>query len=130
VILVIGQLGKLLGQSIDAREPLPQLWEEIRELGSESGLTVPVAAVSLASLFVLRLFVPKLPAALLVVVASIGVPVGGRSERSRRRDRRGDRRGDPVRLPSFDVPTPALDDVVQLLPAALGIFLVSFADEI
>ena len=27
VVLVIGQLGKLLGLSIDARDPLPQLWE-------------------------------------------------------------------------------------------------------
>ena len=61
VILVIGQLGKLLGLSIDARDPLPQLWEEIRELGSVSGLTVVVAVVSLASLFVLRLFVPSCP---------------------------------------------------------------------
>ena len=27
VVLIIGQLGKLLGLSIDARDPLPQLWE-------------------------------------------------------------------------------------------------------
>ena len=36
----------------------------------------------------------------------------------------------PSGLPSFDVPTPAFDDIVHLLPAAFGIFLVSFADEI
>ena len=33
VVLVIGQLGKLLGLPIDAREPLGQLWEVIHELG-------------------------------------------------------------------------------------------------
>jgi high affinity sulfate transporter 1 len=126
VILVIGQLGKLLGQSIEAREPLPQLWEELRELGSVSGLTVAVAAVALAAMFLLRLFVPKLPAALLVVVASIGVSwaadlsahgvaVVGTI---------------PSGLPSFAVPATAFDDVLHLLPAAVGIFLVSFADEI
>ena len=40
VILVIGQLGKLLGLSIDATEPLPQLWEAVQELGDVSGTTI------------------------------------------------------------------------------------------
>jgi high affinity sulfate transporter 1 len=126
VILVIGQLGKLLGQSIEARDPLPQLWEELREVGSVSGLTVAVAAVALAALFLLRLFMPKLPAALLVVVASIGVSWAA------------DLRVHgvavvgtiPSGLPSLALPTPAFDDVLHLVPAAVGIFLVSFADEI
>ena len=33
VVLIIGQLGKLLGLDIDARKPLPQLVEVMRELG-------------------------------------------------------------------------------------------------
>ena len=126
VILVFGQLGKLLGLSIDAREPLPQLWEIAQELGDVSGTTVVVSVVSLASLFVLR---------------------GSCAEAARGADRR--RRGDralvvarprghgvavvgaiPSGLPSSTVPTPAFGDVVQLVPAAFGIFLVSFADEI
>jgi MFS superfamily sulfate permease-like transporter len=49
VVLVIGQLGKLFGLSIDARDPLSQLWEVITELGSASGATVAVGAVSLAA---------------------------------------------------------------------------------
>ena len=36
----------------------------------------------------------------------------------------------PAGLPSFAVPRPAWRDVIQLLPAAVGVFLVSFADEI
>jgi sulfate permease, SulP family len=125
-ILVIGQLGKLLGLSIDARDPLPQLWEVVRELGDVSGVTVAVAAVALAALFSLRVVMPKLPAALVVVVAAIGfswaldlqahgVAVVGAI---------------PAGLPSFDVPTPAWQDIIKLAPAAVGIFLVSFADEI
>lgn len=126
VILVIGQLGKLLGLSIDARDPLPQLWEVVRELGGASGVTVAVAGAALAALFSLRVVMPRLPAALVVVVAAIvlswlleldahGVAVVGAI---------------PAGLPSFDLPTPAWRDVIQLVPAALGIFLVSFADEI
>src|SRR6185503_9020699 len=36
----------------------------------------------------------------------------------------------PGGLPRPSLPTPPLADVVQLLPAAVGVFLVSFADEI
>lgn len=126
VILVIGQLGKLLGLSIDARDPLAQLWEVVREVGGVSGATLALSAAALAALFSLRAVMPKLPAALAVVVAAIGlswaleldahgVAVVGAI---------------PAGLPSFDVPTPAWRDVIHLVPAALGIFLVSFADEI
>ena len=126
VVLIIGQLGKLLGLSIDARDPLPQLWEVIKELGSVSGATVAVSVVSLAALFSLRLLMPKLPAALLVVLAAIGlswafefashgIAVVGPI---------------PAGLPSFAIPWPGFADMIRLLPAALGIFLVCFADEI
>jgi high affinity sulfate transporter 1 len=126
VILVIGQLGKLLGLSIRARDPLPQLWEVVRELNQVSGATVALGVVSLAVLLVLRFTVPRLPTALIVVVAAIGlswafdfqshgVAVVGVI---------------PSGLPSVTVSVPALHDVFALLPAAFGIFLVSFADEI
>ena len=126
VVLVIGQLGKLLGLSIAAKDPLPQLWEVIEELGSVSGTTVAVSVVSLAALFSLRLVLPKLPAALLIVVAAIGlsrafdfaahgIAVVGTI---------------PAGLPSFDIPSASFTEIVKLLPAAVGIFLVCFADEI
>jgi SulP family sulfate permease len=126
VVLIVGQLGKLLGLSIEARNPLPQLWEIVRELGSVSGATVAVAAAALATLLALRFVVPRLPAALGVVVLAIGlswaldldahgVAVVGAI---------------PAGLPGPEVPTPALKDLIQLVPAAVGIFLVSFADEI
>ena len=126
VILVIGQLGKLLGLSIEARDPLPQLWEVVRELGAVSGVTVAVAGAALAALFSLRVVMPRLPAALVVVVAAIGVSW------ALELDAHGVAvvGAIPAGLPSFAVPTPAWLDVIQLVPAALGIFLVSFADEI
>ncbi|MGH3011837.1 MAG: SulP family inorganic anion transporter [Gaiellaceae bacterium] len=126
VVLVIGQLGKLFGLSIEAREPLKQLWEVIRELGDLSGATLAVGLVALAALLLLRRFVPLLPGALLVVIAAIGLSWAFDFESS----------GVaivgeiPAGLPSFTVPTPPLEDVIRLLPAAVGIFLVSFADEI
>lgn len=126
VVLVIGQLGKLLGLSIDATEPLPQLWEVITSIGSAGGATIAVSAASLTALFALRRFLPKLPAALLVVAAAIGLSwavgfaASGIAEVG----------AIPAGLPSFKLPTPSFSEIVQLAPAALGIFLVCFADEI
>jgi high affinity sulfate transporter 1 len=125
-VLVVGQLGKLLGLSIDATDPLPQLWEVITKLGSASGATVAVSAVSLAALLGLRRLMPKLPGALLVVVAAITLSWAfdfadhGIAEIG----------AIPAGLPSFKLPSPSFSDIVQLVPAALGIFLVCFADEI
>ena len=126
VILILGQLGKLLGLSIGARKPLSQLWEALSELGSISGLTLALSATSLGILLALRMLMPRLPAALVVVVVAIGlswavdlqahgVAVVGAI---------------PAGLPSFDFPTPAWNDVLHIVPAAVGIFFVSFADEI
>ena len=73
----------------------------------------------LALLFVLRRFVPKLPAALLVVVAAIALSWGfdfaahGVAEVGKI----------PAGLPSFEIPSPSFSQIVQLAPAAVGIFL-------
>jgi high affinity sulfate transporter 1 len=126
IVLVISQLGKLLGIPVEATEPLQKLAEVVRELGDVSGATVALSVVTLTGLLVLRRFMPALPGALLVVVGAIGAswaldfadhgiatvgPVAGG-------------------LPRPSIPTPPLADVLQLVPAALGVFLVSFADEI
>jgi sulfate permease, SulP family len=126
IVLVTTQLGKMLGLSISARDPLPRLWEVVRELGDVSGATVAVSACSLLALLLMRFFVPRLPGALIVVVAAIGlswafdfqshgIAVVGRVAAG---------------LPDVTVPTPPFSDWVTLAPAAVGIFLVSFADEI
>ena len=126
ITLVIAQLPKLLGIDVDARDSLPRLWETVRELGDVSGTTLAVGALSLTALLVMRRFMRFLPGALIVVVATIGlswaldlashgVAIVGPVEGG---------------LPRPTIPTPGLSDVVALLPAAFGLFLVSFADEI
>jgi sulfate permease, SulP family len=126
VVLIIGQLGKLTGIGISASDPVPQLVEAGREIGSVSGATLAVAAVALAVMLPLRWIAPRFPAALVVVIAGIaastwlkldqhGVAVVGHI---------------PGGLPSLRFPTPPVHQVFDLVPAALGLFLVSFADEI
>jgi SulP family sulfate permease len=125
-VLVAGQLGKLLGVDVEATDPLPQIAEVVGELGDVSGPTLAVGAAALAILLPLRFLAPRIPAPLIVVVGAIaasaaldlaaeGVSVVGDI---------------PAGLPSVEVPSPPLDDALALIPAALGLFLVSFADEI
>ena len=126
VVLVCGQLGKIFGVPIEANDPLPQLREFFGELGQIHGLTTLIAFVSLGILVVLRRTFPKIPGALVVVVggiavsaaaglASHGVATVGHI---------------PSGLPSIRWPRVGVAKTLDLVPAALGIFAVGFADSI
>lgn len=124
VVLVVGQLGKLLGLDVEAIDPLPQVAEVVRELGDADATTVGVSAVAIALLLAGRRWAPRLPAALVVVVLGIvavkimdlgdhGVALVGPV---------------PSGLPSLGLPRPSAHDAVTLIPSAVGLFLVCFAD--
>jgi high affinity sulfate transporter 1 len=122
-VLIIGQLGKLLGLNISAENPLSELVEVIGEIDEISWATFAVGAVCLSVLLLSGWLFPKLPAPLFVVVlaivisavvglASEGVAVVGEI---------------PAGLPSLEVPDVGLLDAAKLIPAALGIFFVGFS---
>jgi high affinity sulfate transporter 1 len=124
VVLIIGQLGKLLGLSISESEPIPQLKEVAHEIGQTSWATVVVSVTSIAALLLIRRFAPKLPAPLIVVVLAIivsaafdlaahGITTIGNI---------------PPGLPKFTFPAVSMRDFLDLLPAAFGIFCVGYAD--
>jgi high affinity sulfate transporter 1 len=126
LVLIIGQLGKLFGVPIDAENPLRQIQEFLGELDAISWTTTLVSAISIAVLLLLKLRFPKVPGALVVVVGGIlasvafdlvdhGVRVVGAI---------------PAGLPSVEVPAVSASSVADLLPAALGIFAVGFADSV
>ena len=66
VVLIVGQLGKMLGLSINAQTPPGQLIEVVREIADVSWSTLAVGLVSLAALLLARRLSPKLPGALIV----------------------------------------------------------------
>jgi sulfate permease, SulP family len=126
VVLILGQLEKLLGLDVEALDPVPQLVEVVREVGDVNGPTLLVGVAALAILLTMRRLVPLVPAALIVVVCAIaasagldlaaeGVAVVGTI---------------PSGLPELDLPSVSAGRVLELLPAAVGIFLVCFADEV
>jgi SulP family sulfate permease len=126
VVLVVSQLGKLLGLDIDARDSLLQIGEVIRELDETSGITLAVGLGALGILIPLRYLAGRFPAALLVVVGAIGISWWLDLE-----DRGVAVTGSvPSGIPDVTIPIPGGSETLLLLPAAVGIFLVSFADEI
>jgi len=126
VVLILGQLGKLLGVSSDAEGAIPETVDIIGHLGSANGATVLVGLVSLALLVLAGRISKRLPGALAVVILGIaaswaldlvahGVSVTGPVPRG---------------LPSLELPDVSRADLGTLVVAALAVFLVAFSDSI
>jgi sulfate permease, SulP family len=126
VVIIIAQLPKLLGLDIAAEDPLPRLAEVVREIAGLSGVTIAVSAACLIALLGLQRVSRRIPAALFVVVVAIAISAGA------------DLASHgvavvgviPSGLPAVALPDVRWGDSLALLPAAIGIFLVSFADQI
>jgi SulP family sulfate permease len=69
-------LSQMLGVPVDSRRPVVELWEVLRGLPRAHLPTVAVSALVLAFVLVLRWFAPKLPGALVAVVAAIAASAG------------------------------------------------------
>jgi SulP family sulfate permease len=126
IVLIVGQLEKLLGLDVEALDPLPQIVEVVSELAEAHAATVAVGVAALAVLVALKRLIPSVPAALVVVVGAIAASAGL------------DLAADdvavvgtiPSGLPSLHIPAVSAGEILELAPAALGIFLVCFADEV
>ena len=128
VVLVIGQLGKLLGLDIDAARPAPAAGRGRRASSATSAARRSRSArVALAILLPLRFLAPRVPAPLLVVVGAIVASARSTSpptaSRSSARIPSGPARARRCRRRRWRTRS-------TLLPAAVGLFLVCFADAV
>jgi SulP family sulfate permease len=126
-LIVIGsQLGKMFGITLESDKFFQQVIELITRLDETHLLTFAIGAVSMAVLFIVRRVNRKLPGPLIVVVGAIiasallnweaqGVKVVGPV---------------PAGLPQVAVPAVTASDVLALLPAALALMILIYADEI
>ena len=121
--IVLGQLGKLLGFSVEAGGIVPRLLEVVSKLGATHWPTLAVGAGSFALLMLAPRIVPRLPAALVtMIVAALvvavlhldggGVKVIGEV---------------PAGLPRLRLPAFSVELVPSLLSSATGIALIAFA---
>lgn len=125
LIVVVGQLPKLLGFSVDADNLIGEVWETLKAIadGDIDPIAAGVGFGSLAIIVAFRIWIPKVPGVLVAVIVAIIVSaafglvddigmVGALPE------------GMP--LPSFG----GVDwgDVAELIGPAAGIALIAFAD--
>jgi len=126
LVIGVSQLPKLLGVEGGGTGFFGKLEAVIRELPDASVQTLAVGVLSLALIFGLRRYAPKVPAALLAVVMGIalvaafdlqdhGVAIVGAI---------------PDGLPSLTIPVFNLADVIDLLPDAFALALICFAESV
>ncbi|MGA7689777.1 MAG: sulfate permease [Jiangellales bacterium] len=126
LLLIVGQLPALLGIEVSAENVVTEVTQTIRGLGDLQPETALLGVVSLVVLVVGKRVMPTFPGALVVVIAGIviswwlslaeqGVETIGPV---------------PAGLPGFSLPEISPDLLSSLLPAAVGIYLVTFSDSI
>jgi high affinity sulfate transporter 1 len=127
ITIVVGQLDKLLGYEVESLNFVPDVLLLIKDIGMTHWPTLVVGLVSLALLFLLEEYVPKIPAAITVLFLAIalsalldfesmGIHIVGEI---------------PAGLPPIGLPGGVtLDQVAALLPGAAAIALVAFAESV
>ena len=123
ISICLGQIPKLLGFSIESKRIIPQLLEIIAKLPQTQVPTLIVGAASMIMLLGMAWFLPRLPSALITLIAA------GAAAALLRLDQHGIAILGPVPagLPPLRVPTFPLDDVPSLLASAAGLALVLFS---
>lgn len=126
-LIVIGsQLGKMFGIKLESDKFFQQVVELISRLDEAHLLTVAVGVTCMAALVIIRRVNPKLPGPLFVVAGAIlvsalfdlqakGVAVVGAV---------------PPGLPHLAIPAVTIQDIWALLPGALAITILIYADEV
>lgn len=126
-LIVIGsQLGKMFGIKLESDDFFRQVAELIGRLDEAHLLTVAIGVVSMAALLIIRRVNRALPGPLVVVVAAIiasvvfdlpakGVAIVGVV---------------PAGLPRPTIPDVSVRDIFTLLPSALALTILIYADEI
>jgi high affinity sulfate transporter 1 len=123
ISICLGQIGKLLGFSVESKRMIPQLLEIFAKLPQIQLPTLAVGAASMAMLIGMVRFLPRLPSALITLIAAgtvvalfgldrYGIAILGPI---------------PAGLPALRLPTFPVDDVPSLLGSAAGLALVLFS---
>ncbi|WP_295447125.1 SulP family inorganic anion transporter [uncultured Thiodictyon sp.] len=120
--IILGQVGKLCGLTLDAPGIIPRTLEFLHQFGATHWPTLALSAATGAVLILLPRWLPRLPVALVAIVAAaLVVALGGL-----------DAQGVavvgavPAGLPAFGLPAFPLDLAPEILASAAGIALMSF----
>jgi high affinity sulfate transporter 1 len=122
--ILVGQLGSLLGVSTSGGNFFPNLRSLIENLDQINGWTAVLGLAGLSALLLMKRYTPGAPAALIVVLAGIAITaVFGLA------DRGVDVVGEiPRGLPAPTLPDVSGTDILALLPAALALAVIGYAE--
>jgi len=123
IVVVVDQAPKLLGIELEAEGLLQEAAALLASLGETSGLTAAIGIGTILVLVILKRLVPRVPGALVVVVAGIVLVSMFGLE-----DQVATVGVVPPGLPQFAVPALDVAEAGNLFVAALAIALVAFAD--
>ena len=126
LILMASQLDKLFGIRLEHNDFFPRLAELASKLRLAHGPTLLFGLSLLVVIVGLRRLAPKIPPALVVVVAAIAASLSLRLEGQGVAVVGAFPRG----LPGFVLPTADWKDIHTLLPAAIGIALLTYTEGI
>jgi SulP family sulfate permease len=126
ITIVVGQLDKLLGYEVEGADFVPEILLLASDIAMTHWPTLVVGLVSLALLFLIERFIPKLPGAItvlfLAIIASallgfedMGIHIVGEI---------------PAGLPQCGLPDVTTDQILALVPGAAAIALVAFAESV
>ncbi len=127
LVVLVGQLGKVFGFTVEGDSVLEELaaWASGLVDGLTNVTAVAIGAICLVTILAFRRWLPRIPGVLVAVVGATvvsavldlegkaGIAVVGPL---------------PQGLPSFALPPLSVTDLSDLLPAAIGIALVSATD--
>ena len=126
LLITIKQIPKLLGIEADGETALELVRDIVPQVGETDLLTLMVGLGGIAALILLERWLPRVPAALVVLLGSIAVSVAFGLE-ARDVHVMGDL---PAGLGRASLPGVGLDALPLLLAGAVGIALVAFAEAI
>jgi sulfate permease, SulP family len=126
VLMIISQLGKLTGLSVEGDTPLAEIAFVLGHLSEADATTFLLAMTVLAFLLVGARLFPRTPVPLIGMLLAAGVVVLFDLQDN------GVTVVGPVprELPSLQLPAIDVGDLRELFPAALGITIVAFTDNI
>jgi high affinity sulfate transporter 1 len=123
ITLLTSQLSPFTGAPIDADHPFRRAWQFVTRLDEIDATTIGIGLATLAVILLLRRLRPTWPGALIglggsmlaVAIFDLDALVVGEIDAA---------------LPSFAVPDVGWQDVADLLPAAAGVALIGYTDNI
>jgi len=124
--ILLGQLGKLFGFPIESGRIIPRLIEFISKIDLTHGLTLAVGAGTFAVLLLAPRLLPRVPAALVAMIAA-GLAVAALGLEANGVKTIG---AVPAGLPPVRIPTFDLDKLAPLVANAAGVALIAFSSMI